>query len=73
MTSPKQQSSRLTNSPVTMSVTPSHVTWRTRAQKLQCYIYVELVAVGAAVGCDSVSSRWRFNMHSVSFEFGREA
>ena len=37
-------------------------------------LYVELGAVGAAVGCDSVSSRSLFNMRNVSFnfEFGRE-
>ena len=32
---------------------------------------VELVAVGAAVGRDSVSSRWRFNTQNVSCESGR--
>ena len=30
---------------------------RPAPQKLKCYICVELVAVGATVGCDSVSSR----------------
>ena len=34
--------------------------------------YVEMVAVVAAVGRGSVSSRWRFTMHSVSFESRKE-
>ena len=35
-------------------------------------MYVELVAVGAAVRRGSVSSRWWFNMQNGSFESGKE-
>ena len=32
---------------------------RPAPQRMQCYTYVERVAVGAKVGCGSASSRWR--------------
>ena len=48
-------------------------TWRPAATETGVLKkYAELMAVGAAVRRDSVSSRWRFNMQKGSFESGKE-